>query len=354
LRIRTAIKKVLFRNDFAFRHLDWLMQFYSVHVRDRLADVTTALNYYALGRRNSGKDMAFPPELYVTPASRCNASCAFCVYGRVQQTHTTLSLADFARVLDEFVSLGGRVVQFAPTLGEVLFDPTLFDKLGLCASRNLHVKLITNGYLLDAKDNARQLARARIQEVFLSVGDILPHIEAEIFGVSESAAIKKWAGVVRLLEAMQEERSGFILTLLMRPMRRYGAVLDDMKKTALWQHYRNGHFRIAPIHAYDNWGGELQQKDLVGIQRLRVGPKVKKYPCQYLQNLSILSSGRARLCACVVADEMEDGLDVGEVRDSTLLEIWGSEKRKQIVEAFRDGNPPEVCRKCSMYRPWME
>jgi MoaA/NifB/PqqE/SkfB family radical SAM enzyme len=51
---------------------------------------------------------------------------------------------------------------------------------------------------------------------------------------------------------------------------------------------------------------------------------------------------------------MDDDLVVGQVRNSTLLEIWESDRRKQVVEAFRDGHPPEVCRDCSFYRPWME
>lgn len=350
---RKELKKLLFRHEFAFRHLDWLMQFYSVHVRDRLADAFTLVNYHVLRRKPASSQASFPSQLTITPTNYCNAKCVFCAYPRMRQEHSALQLGQFTALIDEFASLGGTTALFAPTLGEVFFDPTLFEKLAHCKARGLYVKLVTNGFQLNFRDNYRKLACSGIDEVFVSVGDVVPGRDAIVFGVSEAMSKRKLDGIGSLLRAMEEAGSAFDLCMLMRPQRRFGEVLDDMKRTALWDYYSKGRIKIHWMHAYDTWSGAIEQADLGGIQRVRVGSRVKKYPCRFLNELSILPTGHVRLCGCRVKDTFQDELVVGHVGESSLLGIWQSEARERVIAAFGRGELPEVCKDCTFYEPKM-
>jgi hypothetical protein len=349
--VRKTIKRLLFRHEFAYRHLDWLMRFYSVHVRDTMTDVFSLMNFHLLRRTAIRLQAEFPTQLTVTPTNYCNAKCVFCLYPRIEEEHTSMPFDQFAAAIDEFKANGGSVILFAPTLGEVLFDRNFFEKVAHCKGRGLYIKVVTNGFQLYIPKNYTSLAQSRVDELFVSVGDVDPAVDARVFGVSEAMSRRKLGGIERLLEAMEKAASPFDLVLLMRPQRRFRDILDDMKQTSLWSYYRRNRLKLHWIHSYDAWSGTIKQHDLSGVQRLRSGSKVKRYPCKLLSEISLLPTGHVRLCGCRMKSSMHDELVIGKVGESSLLDMWQSGERKEIVSAFGRGEFPDVCRDCTLYEP---
>jgi sulfatase maturation enzyme AslB (radical SAM superfamily) len=71
-----------------------------------------------------------PERLYFEVTNVCNARCRFCVYSKkTPKKYGVMSFEVFKKAIDEFVSLGGEVVSFTPTIGEPLLDPGLLGKV---------------------------------------------------------------------------------------------------------------------------------------------------------------------------------------------------------------------------------
>ncbi|GAJ21286.1 unnamed protein product, partial [marine sediment metagenome] len=104
------------------------------------------------------------------------------------------------------------------------------------------------------------------------------------------------------------------------------------------------------LQVYDNWGGQITQKDLLGIQQLKIAPKIKKYLCRGLFTVSLLPNGDLRLCGCRFKKTLKDELVVGNIRKDSIKKVISSQKYKNILKNFYKGKLPEVCKDCSFYR----
>jgi hypothetical protein len=102
---------------------------------------------------------------------------------------------------------------------------------------------------------------------------------------------------------------------------------------------------------YDNWGGSINEQDMHGVMKLRAIPPRINVPCSNLFNFTIRYDGSVRLCGCRLKDTEDDGLVVGNIRDSTLEELGRSQKVHDIIEGFYHGVRPSTCEQCSFYRP---
>ena len=105
------------------------------------------------------------------------------------------------------------------------------------------------------------------------------------------------------------------------------------------------------LQSYDNWGGLITKKDLLGIQTLKRPPKIKLYPCAALFTISILPDGKIRLCGCRCKRTLNDELVIGDFNKMSLKDLEKSEKWREIIINFQKGKLPEVCKDCSFYRP---
>ncbi len=62
----------------------------------------------------------------------------------------------------------------------------------------------------------------------------------------------------------------------------------------------------------------------------------------------VFSDGSVGLCGCRDFNSESD-LIVGNINDSSLLDIWQLEKVKKLRESFYCGSFPSICKKCTTY-----
>ncbi len=349
--IKNGMKNLFFRNDFAYRNFDWLMQFYVVNLRDKVTDARTLFNYYAMSKRDLSSKGEFPKYLYINPTNYCNAKCTFCAYRKLNDKFETMGMDLFRKIIDEFASLGGHSVSLTPTVGEIFVDPTIYEKIAYCKSNGLFVSIVSNGLLLNMNENWKKISASGVDELFISTGDIAPHYDAQVYGVHETLSKARIDGFLKLAQEKEQTGAKFNLVMAMRPQRRCYQILDDLKQSPLWDYYQRKVFKIEWLHGYDNWGGMITQAELIGVQKLRSGAALKKYPCSNLFQLSILASGHVRLCGCRLKNTAYDELVIGNLKEKSLSQIWESEERKKVVHDFVSGRLPEVCKGCSFYGP---
>ncbi|MDO9311729.1 MAG: SPASM domain-containing protein, partial [Nitrosomonas sp.] len=77
--------------------------------------------------------------------------------------------------------------------------------------------------------------------------------------------------------------------------------------------------------------------------------RLDREPCIWLYESPIVfEDGKLGLCGCRDFNANSE-LIVGNIMESSLHEIWQSEKVRQIRYGFSHGDYPEICSKCSQY-----
>lgn len=327
------------------------VRYYFTHLLPYKQDFLTLLNWHVMRRRGSSLKMKVPKEMMIVPSTICNGKCVFCSYRKLTEHGAMMPQELYTRVVDEFHALGGRRISLCPTVGECLLDPKIFEKIEYAKSKEFFVYTFSNGIILGMNDNYKKLIDAGLDELFISLGDVDPVFESEVFGIPQALAQKKVDGIKALLDYLESSGKKFKLTLGFRSKRPFSQIWKDMKQNGMARHFKAKRFQIGYVLGYDNWGGTIAQEELLGVQRLKRLVKHKKYPCSKLLYVSVLPDGDVRLCGCRVKTSKRDELTIGNLKDGSLKDILFSGKVETIAQRFVDGDYPDICKDCSFYCP---
>lgn len=328
-----------------------LLRLYSTHIRQLLYDAKTAYYYYLLRDRRITLP-TLPNKVVLMPTTYCNAACGFCNYRNLNDKKESMHLTTAKQIIDASKKGGITSLSFTPTVGEAFLDPTLFEKLEYAKKQGMAVSLYSNGTLLDETRIDRVLSLG-IDEFLISLGDIKPELEAEIYRITPLLAKKKIERLLLLLKRIDETNSHLRVILGFRAKRRYKEIMHDLlADDSPWKpYYLKRLFIVEYLHAYDNWGGRIKENDLLGVQRLRKPVMLKKYPCSALYDMSFLPDGTARLCSCRFKDSLYDDLVIGKLDSLDFHTLAKNKRWTEIIQQFAQGNYPDVCKGCTFYAP---
>jgi cyclic pyranopterin phosphate synthase len=131
-------------------------------------------------------------DLRVSVTDRCNYRCVYCRTGTDGAQYSELPIADYARIIRVFVSLGIEKVRLTggePLLRKGLVDlieeiSTIRPAFDDASDARLDIALTTNGHLLE--DLAAPLQRAGLNRITVSMDAVDPEIFARITRVPGS------------------------------------------------------------------------------------------------------------------------------------------------------------------------
>ena len=104
--------------------------------------------------------------------------------------------------------------------------------------------------------------------------------------------------------------------------------------------------------AYDNWGGLIEEKHLIGDMTLVPSSVNKTLPCLQTFTMTVLYDGRVRACGCRFNnDEDNDPLIIGDLKSDRLSDIWNGQKVRDLRRTFGTNRLPSICQKCTAYSP---
>lgn len=290
------------------------------------------------------------PNFTIISSTFCNANCVFCANRHLKDKRGIMSFPLFKKIIDDLIkNFSIDDIGLTPTIGEILLDPLFFQKLKYLSDNNIKINLITNGVLLD--QNIEKFLEIKIKSLLIDVGDINPKFDSRVFGITESISKKRLESIIKLIEKNQDKKTIEKIIVGFRPQRKPCQIIKEMKKTILWEYYKKNLFDMDFHMAYDNWGGTIKEENLLGFQKLKKAPNVKKYPCQNLSSFSFLPNGDIRLCACRIKNTFLDELYLGNIKNNPIKKLMQSEKRLKVIKGFQQGKIPEVCKKCTFYRP---
>jgi radical SAM protein with 4Fe4S-binding SPASM domain len=102
--------------------------------------------------------------------------------------------------------------------------------------------------------------------------------------------------------------------------------------------------------AYTSANGRIVRDALPPIMKLRTVNR-RQESCVNLWNGPIvLPDGTVMGCSCVAAMDAQGDLGVGNILQTSLLEIWRGQQLKQLRDSFGTDSLNKTCAGCDMYR----
>jgi len=338
------IKEILY-NDFVEINLSFIPRILSKY-DSYYEDLQSLFYYYILNRRK--KYVPKIEGLIMVPTTFCNANCVFCANRYLRDKRKIMPFGIFKKTIDEYKNLGGKNVSITPTIGDIFIDPNIFQKITYLEKKNISYFFYTNAILL--KQYVDDILKSNLKMFYIDIADIVPKYDAEVFQISKTTSKNRLDAILRLLKKIKIEKSKLIVQFSFRGKRSPKKIFIDLKKSPFFEYYKKGKLKLSFLQSYDNWGGLITKKDLLGIQELKRPPAHKKYPCQALFNLSILPNGDIRLCGCRCLNTLDDELVIGNIKKNSLKNLIKSKKWENLLNPNHTKDIPVVCQNCSFYR----
>jgi sulfatase maturation enzyme AslB (radical SAM superfamily) len=274
----------------------------------------------------TGRDQAprLPEIVQIESTNICNAKCVFCPRDEMHRRQGVMDMALYRKIVDETAALGIQHVR-VHNYGEPFVDRTLVEKVRYAKERGIaQVGMISNGSLI-SDDNAHGMIEAGLDAINISVDAAGKEtFEETRVGLKYDKVIANIERLVRIRGELGRRRPKLILSFVRQN--------NSADEQAFIEHWR----RIADkIHVTDlhNWAGTLHHRSDVN------------YPCYRMWlTFTVLWDGRVSLCC---ADY--DGRHVlGDLRTSTIREIWNAEPYRRARRAHLESGGPEICRSCDL------
>ena len=347
--------------------------YHTIHVNGWLADMTYRWAFplknlwFRLRNWKAVKDAITPEELFklrqvaaggyliVGVTNVCNARCVFCAYPRAVDSKElkggVMPLVLFKRIVDDWKSLGGDAIDLTHTVGDPLVDPGLVEKINYAVGRAgiKTVSFTTNGILLNRNNNYRRLIDAGVAAIYISTSGTDKESYEKTYGVDHYEDMI--SGVHNLLQYNREKGEPTYIAIRFRNGQKPSEIIRTKDFKEKIKPFFSRQVRCNFTVEFDNWGGLIQQHELVGQMRLRKITNGINVPCRALFGFMIRYDGSVRLCGCRFKRSDMDDMIVGNINQQSLLEISKSPKTWNIIEGFYKGIRPETCLGCSLYHP---
>jgi MoaA/NifB/PqqE/SkfB family radical SAM enzyme len=335
--------------------LAYSLAFYVLGFMDLISDRLAILNPVAPSDLKRIRPGFFLSSLRVDVTSVCNAKCTFCAYPKVVRDRTlstaVMNMDVFRKAVMEFGRKGGRFLDLTPLVGEPLVDPGLFEKIHFAVheAQIPHVGMNSNGILLDKNQNYKRLIDCGLAHVSISTQGTDRAIYRQVYGVDRYNILI--SGLHKLLAYNNQMGEPVQIRIRFRNSQKPSEIIgaDDFGKCI--RPYLSPRVQVSFTVRYGNWAGTITQTDISdGMKLSKERPQIN-VPCANLFSWSILPGGHVRMCGCILKTTDIDDLVVGNVKAASIEQLSNSPRVTEILEGFYSGSRPQVCERCTMYRP---
>lgn len=280
----------------------------------------------------------FPVRLWVELTSYCNYRCIMCPnkdLGKEDKGFMDFEL--YKKIVDE-----SRDFVFEINLahrGESLMHPQLIEAIAYAEKNRVFTRLHTNGSLL-TEDISRKIIRSKLDRLSFSFDGYDKETYEKIR--KEGNFDKTLENIVHFLEIKKENRSKKPITALEVINFNY----EDNNKFIQAKKRFHTQFKNLPLNSIvfkdmHNWAGQIEKK--------RQGKNYMVCPFPW-NALIIFWDGAVLPCT----QDFFGEFIVGNVKDSSLKEIWNGDRMRQLRKKLGEGSIEELkaCSQCD--RVWRE
>ena len=261
---------------------------------------------------------ASPVTLIVENTGKCNLKCPMCPRELVEYPAQDFDFKLFQRIIDEVKS--DTELVFPWGLGEPLINPDIFKMIRYCRDAGLYTVVSTNATLLN-ETRSRLLIESRLNNLIIAFDGTT----AEVYETYRKNADfeKVRANILRFLEIKQEMASDIFIVMQMVRLPGNNHQVDEFRK--VWS-----------IPGVDEVRIKEDEVLVPGVTlEERANHDRRRHPCYQLWQgpVHINYQGDFRPCCHMYNTE-----PVGNVKDSTVFELWNSEKMQELRSAHLEGN----------------
>jgi radical SAM protein with 4Fe4S-binding SPASM domain len=286
-----------------------------------------------------------PFELHLELTNLCNADCVFCPYQFQQRKPEFMSDRVLEKALADFVKIGGGSIGLTPIVGDALIDPRFVERVKrLRAEPSIdRIWLTTNAILLD-KHGIQEVLDSGITHMNISTAGFDEAMYVRVFRNKSYRRMRE--NVLELLRLNAQRSHPIPIAIALRPDR----PLEEVMEHPDFQEILAYHPGLDFTWAYTSANGRITRDALPPIMKLR-SVRRRKESCVNLWNGPIvLPDGTVMACSCVAAMDAAADLGIGNILESSLLEIWHSQKLKDLRDGFGTKALNRTCAGCDMYR----
>ena len=285
-----------------------------------------------------------PQHIKIEVTNICNANCTFCAYQFMERKKDIMPMDLCARVIQDYVEMGGGALTLSSVVGDCLIDPHLLDKMVMvrsCPQIGM-VNIFTNLIALDKWDDPSVIRLLELIDLWsISIG---PNRETykELFQVDQ------FERVISSLERLFRLRASVARKPVMRLLGR--AVVEPFVVDE-----RIGRFDPAMLRreswllAYSDWGGTIpaQPRNTPVIRSSPEQDKTKVCTLPLMTTV-VFCDGKVGLCGCA---DYDAALTIGDLKDEKLRAIVAGRRRRLLLESFPNQTLNRYCRQCTFYQP---
>ncbi len=287
-----------------------------------------------------------PRMIICETINACNADCVFCPYRQQTRKRGVMSLEVFEKVLADYGEMGGGNFSLTPMVGDVLLDPLLEKRVEMLAGHTgmIFPSVTTNLYALERhSDELIRRILGSFNRLHISIYGISPE---ECRELTRRDRFKQFSeNIERLVKLWRESPQSCEIQVGFRLSYNHSRVkMEEFLKRLCGQV-----FPFTEISHYANWGNSISGQ-LPGDAAF-LPDRVNVSLCALLLvAMQVYWDGRVSSCACCDYDVCDE-LFLGEVQKQSLLEIFNSERSRQVWTRHESGVLPKICRNCTFHVP---
>jgi radical SAM protein with 4Fe4S-binding SPASM domain len=276
----------------------------------------------------------WPLTLTIESTAKCNLFCPMCMRQKIYFPPRDMDFSVFKKIIDE----GKDFLEFAVPYGagEPLLNPEIFDMIAYCKKLGIPTGISTNGTLL-SEDYSRRLIESGLSYITFAFDST----RKEIFETYRKGAIfeKVRDNITRFLQIKKAMRSRIFCIVQMVALR------DNQDEgralMRMWKIDGVDAVRIKKDEVHN------EESAIPGDHQKR---PPRRHPCYLLWRgpMYIHYDGTVFPCCYTYPEEA-----LGNIKKSSLSQIWNSEKIVRMREAHIQGTLQDypVCQNCPAARP---
>lgn len=303
-------------------------------------------------RRDWRKIAAQSPQvLKVELTNICNANCIFCGYQYQKRKKGLMDEQTYLKALNDSAAIGTRAISFVPIVGEPLVAKEFIARVRQAREWGFsRVYTYTNGIWIKRR-GAGSLLGSGLTELAISVPPLEQTHFEQLFRSNEYGELV--SGLEEILSLNEKQHWPVKISLRFRSHLPESEVLNLPDYVNRIKPYlRNGIFDVGVLTDFDDWGGVITERDLVGEMRFSEMKQDRSRPCRNLFNLTVLWNGLIHACGCRFPDSgANSALMLGNIHDISLREAWHSGELRDLRESFPKGCLCDECQNCRSYNP---
>ena len=278
------------------------------------------------------------PHIFVIESTNhCNLDCVMCPRRYMKRKPEHMKFELFKKIIDESKDFVYEVG--LDLYGEPLLSPDIFKMIRYAKEVGINNTAMSTNAVLLTEENAKKIFESGLDVLVIDFDAFTKENYEKIRRGAKYETVlknvKRFAELKTEEEKMGNNKPYTILQII--EMKRTEHEVD--RWIDFWKEY--------PFHLQvKRFNTRAQQhKDITQLSEewQRVRTNQKRQPCSFLWELMVFgSNGNVSTCC----NDYDIKLDLGNVKEQSVLEIWNGEKFRKLRELHKKGIYPSICKNC--------